>query len=140
MKGKTYKSILYHIVFTTKNLQPFLDKEIKEQVYHFIWNKCKKLGFFLHRIGGIESHVHLLIYIPPKISVSDAIGRLKGSSSYFVNQELSGEKMLYWQEGYGVITVSKENFHRIYNYIKNQEKHHRDKTTWGDYEEMNHGD
>lgn len=104
--SNVYKSILYHIVFGTKERQPFLHKGLRKQVYHFIWNKTKRYGYFLHRIGGTADHVHMLIYIPPKIAVSDAVGKLKGSSSYFVNQELAGEDILYWQRGYGVITVS----------------------------------
>ena len=76
MKGKTYKSVYYHIVTHTKNSRPFLNKDIKDKVYRFIWEKCKPLGFYLHRIGGIENHIHLLIYIPSKISVSKAVGLL----------------------------------------------------------------
>ncbi|MBC8313425.1 MAG: IS200/IS605 family transposase [Candidatus Cloacimonetes bacterium] len=137
MSGKTHKSIFYHIVFATKGRQSFLNDRIQKKIYHFIWNKCKKIRFYLHRIGGIEEHIHMLIYIPPKISVSKAVGLLKGSSSYFINQELEGDDILYWQKGYGVITVCKENFRRIYNYIKNQEEHHRTGNIIKEYEEIN---
>ena len=137
MKGKTYKSVYYHIVTHTKNNQPFLNENIRETIYHFIWNKCKRLGFYLHRIGGTENHIHLLIYIPPKIAVSEAVGNLKGSVSYFINQELKGENILYWQRGYGVLTVCKENFQRIYDYIKNQEEHHNKKDIWDEFEKHN---
>ena len=137
MKGKTYKSVYYHIVTHTKDSQPFLNENIKEQIYHFIWNKCKRLGFYLHRIGGIENHIHLLIYIPPKISISKAVGLLKGSSSYFINNELADDNILYWQRGFGVTTVSKENFQQIYDYVKNQEQHHKDGTIWEEYERIN---
>jgi len=137
MTGKTYKSIYFHIVYCTKGRQPFLNGDIKEKVYHFIWNKCKRLGLYLHKIGGVDDHVHSLIYIPPKLAVADAVGQLKGSSSYFVNQELAGDDMLYWQRGYGAITVSKENVDRVKNYINNQEKHHRENKLWKEYEEIN---
>ena len=78
MTGKTHKSIYYHIIFATKGRQPFLNGEIKEQVYHFIRNKCKRLGLYLHRIGGIQDHIHMLVYIPPKIAVADIIVRSRG--------------------------------------------------------------
>ena len=134
MSGKTYKSILYHIVFHTKNGEPYLQDSINEQVYHFIWNKVKELKCYLHRIGGTQNHVHLLIYIPPKYTVSEIIGKIKGASSYFVNKELLGDDILYWQNGYGVFTVSNKDFNKIYNYIKNQKKHHSDKTVIDEYE------
>ena len=140
MTGKTHKSVYYHITFATKGRQPFLNGKIKEQVYHFMWNKCKRLGLYLHQVGGIQDHIHMLVYIPPKLAVADAIGQIKGSSSYFVNKELAGDSVLYWQKGYGVITVSEDNFQRVYDYIKNQEKHHRDNTPWKELEEMNFED
>ena len=45
-----------------------------------------------------------------------------------------GDDILYWQNGYGVFTVSNKDFNKIYNYIKNQEKHHLDKTVIDEYE------
>ncbi|MBC8526459.1 MAG: IS200/IS605 family transposase [Candidatus Cloacimonetes bacterium] len=137
MSGKTYKSIYYHIVFKTKKRQPFLNENIKEKVYHYIWNKCKKLKFYLHRIGGTIDHIHLLIYIPPKMSVSHAVGLIKGSSSYFINQELAGDDILYWQHGFGVLTLSKNDFNRVYDYVKNQEEHHKTGDVLGEYEKIN---
>ena len=140
MTGKTHKSIYYHITFATKGRQPFLNGEIKEQIYHFIQNKCKRLGLYLHRIGGVQDHIHMLIYIPPKVAVADIIGQIKGASSYFVNKELGGSNVLYWQQGYGVITVSEDNFQRVDNYIENQEEHHRDSTALDQLEEINFKD
>ena len=137
MAGKAYKSIYYHIVFATKERQSFLTEEMREQVYHFIWNKCKRLEFYLHKIGGIEDHVHVLIYIPPKVAVADAIGQLKGSSSYHVNNELAGDEILYWHRGYGAITVSEENVDKVKGYIENQREHHGNDTIWAEYEEIN---
>ena len=137
--SKIHRSIVYHIIFSTKGRQPFLHEELRKQVYHFIWNKCKRYGYFLHRIGGIEDHIHLLIYIPPSVSVSEAVGKLKGSSSYFVNQELAGRDTLYWQRGYGVITASEEKIQTVIDYIKNQKEHHKQGTIWADFEDMNIG-
>jgi putative transposase len=125
MSRRTYKSILYHITFHTKNNQPFLTKEIEEKVFHFIFNKSKRFGLYLHRINGIENHIHMLLFIPPKYIVANIVGKLKGSSSYFINQELAVDDMLYWQRGYGVLTVSMQDFDRVYNYIKNQKEHHQ---------------
>ncbi|MCF7793855.1 MAG: IS200/IS605 family transposase [Candidatus Cloacimonetes bacterium] len=98
-----------------------------------------KLGleFYLHQIGGTEDHIHILIYVPPKIAVSKAVGLLKGSSSYFINQKLKGEDVLYWQRGYGVTTVCKENFDRICNYIKRQKEHHKNNDIWEEFEKHN---
>ncbi len=79
----------------------------------------------------------MLAYIPPKVAVADAIGQIKGSSSYFVNNELAGDDVLYWQRGYGVITMSEDNFQKVDDYVKNQEEHHKDNTAWDQLEEIN---
>jgi len=137
MTGKTHKSIYYHVVFATKERQPLLNEDIKIRVYDYILKKSKELGLYLHRIGGIEDHVHLLMYIPPKYAVSDIVGRLKGSSSHYVNQEMEGDDVLYWQRGYGVHTISASHFQKVYDYVKNQQDHHRDKDFWEEFEEIN---
>ena len=137
MSGRTFKSIYYHIIFHTKLNYPYLKNlSLRNQVYHFIKNKCKTHHLFLHEIGGTENHVHLLIYIPPKISVSEAVKLIKGSSSYFVNKELDNENTLYWQEGYGVLTLSSKGVPFLIRYIKNQEEHHKKKTIYSELEKI----
>ena len=137
MSGRTFKSIYYHLVFHTKLDEPYLENlKLRKQVYHFIANKCKRHHFYLHEIGGTENHVHLLIYFPPKISISDAVKLIKGSSSYFVNQELIGDDKLYWQEGYGILTVSPRHKDIIIKYIRNQEQHHNKKNLSVELEEI----
>ena len=138
MAGRSYKSIYYHLVFHTKLNEPYLKNlELRKQVYHFIENKCKRHHFYLHEIGGIENHVHMLIYFPPKIAISDAVKLIKGSSSYFVNRELLGDDKLYWQEGYGILTVSPRHKNLIIRYIRNQEEHHKKNTGLKELEDIN---
>ncbi len=137
MSGRSFKSIYYHLVFHTKLNEPYLeDLELRKQVYHFIENKCKKHHLYLHEIGGIDNHVHLLLYIPPKMAVSEAVKLIKGSSSYFVNKELISEDVLYWQEGYGIFTISIRHVGFIKKYIKNQEEHHKKGITYLELEEI----
>ncbi len=137
MTGKSFKSIYYHIVFHTQYNEPYLlDTDLRKQIYHFISNKCKAHHLYLHAIGGTENHVHMLLYIPPKMAVSKAVKLIKGSSSYFVNKELMGENNLYWQEGYGIFTVSKNQIPFIKRYIENQVEHHKDNTIINEFEEI----
>jgi len=134
MTGKTYKSILYHVVFRTKYNRQFITEERKNIIYDFILSICKKNGYYLHCIGGIENHVHLLIYISPRTSVAKAIGNIKGATSYFYNSRYGFDEKLKWQRGYGVFTVSPENYQKIYNYINKQFEHHKYKKTIKQYE------
>jgi putative transposase len=52
---------------------------------------------------------------------------MKAASPYFINQNLG--KVLYWQEGYGALSVSKNGLEKVRNYVMNQKNHHTQKTT-----------
>jgi putative transposase len=136
MSGRTYKSVYYHIVFRTKNREPYLRDDLRKTVYQNIWEQCKKLECYLYRIGGNDWHVHLLVNIPPKIAVAKAVQQLKGASSHFVNRELTGGDSLYWQEGYGLLTLSDRDFKTVHEYIKTQDQRHRDDQLIDRYEQL----
>ena len=136
MSGNTYKQICYHIIFSTKDRHPVINSEIRSDVYNYIRRMSKEIGLYLHNIGGTDDHVHLLIYIPPKLAVSDAVGKLKGASSHYVNSKYADKYTLYWQNGFGAFTIGKERFKRLATYIDNQEKHHRDETIEDDLEKV----
>ena len=72
----------------------------------------------------MPDHVHLLIRLPPTIAPSDFIGEVKGAVSYRVNQELHPRFRLQWQEGYGVLTLRKDEVETVSRYIDRQEEHH----------------
>jgi putative transposase len=131
---KSYNSLFYHIVFSTKNRSPLIDKDNQKELYNYIWNKCKELDVYLHKIGGIENHIHMLASIPPRLCVADVVGQIKGVSSFNLNQQMKSRKFA-WQNGYGVLTVSKKDVPLIKDYIINQEHHHSQNTILQDLEE-----
>ena len=69
--------------------------------------------------------MHAAMTIPPRQSIGEMIGRLKGSSSHYINSEVHLARGFAWQGGYGVITVSEERLPTILRYISNQKEHHR---------------
>jgi putative transposase len=82
-------------------------------------------GAFVHEIGGIETHVHLAVTIPPTLLISDFVGQLKGGSSHYVNQALGGrQKELQWQGGYGVVSFGMRDLPWVVEYVRNQREHH----------------
>jgi len=82
---------------------------------------------------GIEDHVHLLLSSPASLAPSDIARHLKGASSHFVNHS-AHSSVLYWQDGYGVISVSPNDISFVRTYIRNQEQHHRAGSLRGDLE------
>ncbi|MCA9050829.1 MAG: transposase [Planctomycetaceae bacterium] len=79
-------------------------------------------------VGGVADHVHLLVHLAAKFSVSDVIREIKGSSSAWVNAEKLCESHFEWQKGYGAFTVSYSASDSVQSYIRRQEEHHRKRT------------
>ena len=80
-------------------------------------------GVLIHEIGGIETHVHLVITVAPTTLLSELIGQLKGSSAHEVNQKL-GSKAVEWQAGYGVVSFGTKDLEWVRAYVRNQRERH----------------
>jgi putative transposase len=119
----SYTNLLYHIVFGTKGRLPLVTKEIKPRLYEYLGRTVRGLGGVAFEINGIQDHVHLLVKIPPTISVSDFLRDLKANSSK-KGKELTNGKF-GWQRRFGAFTVSESQFEAVRNYIRNQEEHHK---------------
>jgi REP element-mobilizing transposase RayT len=72
----------------------------------------------------MPDHVHLLVRLSPTSKISEFIGRVKGATCHRVNEETNPGVRLQWQEGYGVLTLRKDELDKVSRYIDNQEMHH----------------
>jgi len=123
--SKVYSELVYHFVWGTKDRLPLITSDVETRLVSFIEGKCRELGYRLHAIGCVEDHVHLLATLQPTHSASDVAKNLKGSSSHFINKEVRPRDVLYWQRGYGVLTVRKKDIPIVAEYIGRQKEHHR---------------
>jgi putative transposase len=123
--SKVYHRLFYHIVWTTKYRQPVITEEIEKYLFPFLENKVKRFGCIIHKCNGMEDHIHITISIPPSESVSDIIGKLKGSSSYFLNKELQITDDFYWSDGYGVLSFAERDLPAVMKYIEKQKEYHK---------------
>jgi putative transposase len=99
--------------------------EVEARLWPYIGAKCKELDYVLLAVGGIEDHTHVLIELLPTMLVADVAKNLKGASSHYINKESGLPATLYWQDGYGVITVRKAEVPKVARYIQRQKEHHR---------------
>jgi REP element-mobilizing transposase RayT len=135
MKMRHKHTELYlRLVWGTWDRLPLLTPDVQAPLYACIQAECKALGVEVLAIGGITDHVHLLVRIPPTISVAELVKQVKGSSSHLVTHRLPGGGTFKWQGGYGAFTVSTSEVPRIREYILRQEEHHRDRTLEEKYE------
>ena len=72
----------------------------------------------------MPDHVHLLVRLPPTLTISKFLGEVKGATSFRVNRDIKPPSRLRWQEGYGALSIRKDEVERVSRYIDNQERHH----------------
>ena len=116
----------YHIVFCPKYRRKIIYKEYRKDLREILRTLCKYKGVEILEGHMMPDHVHLLVSIPPKMSVSSFMGYLKGKSSLMIFQRFGNMKFAYrnrefWCKGYYVDTVGK-NTAAIKSYIANQLK------------------
>jgi len=111
-------------VWSTKYRLPLIDPEWESDLYGYIWGKATALECIPHAINGMADHIHVVISIPPKLSIATLIGQLKGASSHRINEILISPESFAWQAEYGVLSFSEKALPTIVKYVKNQKKHH----------------
>jgi len=90
---------------------------------------CDDLGLIPHAIGVMPEHVHVVITVPPKIALSEAVRRLKGASANAVNHrsDVRRETDFHWQGGYGALSFGERSLPRVIAYANDQRgRHFRD--------------
>jgi putative transposase len=122
---QNYLALWYHLIWTTKNREPLLDKKWKWELYAHIKTFCTQKEYHLDFINGVEDHLHLLISPKPQFALSDVVRDIKRDSYYWVKEKGYCQDYFGWQDGYGALTVSPSHVQQIRNYIKKQEKHHK---------------
>ena len=116
----------YHIVFTPKYRRKAIYGDLRKDIQEYIKTLCKYKGVEIIEGHMMKDHVHLLLSIPPKMSVSSFMGYLKGKSAlmifeYHANLKYKYGNRHFWCRGYYVDTVGK-NTAAIKAYIQNQLK------------------
>ncbi len=134
--GRNYSQLFLHLVWATKNREPWLTEGITEEVHSVIFKKCQELECPPIAVGGIEDHVHLLCEFRPSLSPSELVKEVKGASSHLINHVLKPGDVFRWQGRYGVFSLTKKGVPRVKDYILNQRQHHAEGSTHPDLERV----
>ncbi len=87
--------------------------------------KCAELDYRLYAANGVLDHLHVLVELTPAMLAPDGAKNLKGSTSHYINHESGLSDVLYWQDGYGVVSMRAAEIVKATHYIQNQKEHHR---------------
>ena len=114
----------YHIVFAPKYRRQIIYGKIKKDIGIMLRKLCEYKGVEILEAEACKDHIHMLVSIPPKYSVSQIMGYLKGKSSLMIFEKYANMKYKYgnrhfWCRGYYVDTVGR-NKKVIEQYIRNQ--------------------
>ncbi len=137
MKPGTYTQIYLQIVFAVKHRECLLKKQQREELFKYISGiitnkKCKSII-----INGYTDHIHIFIGLNPSISISELVRDIKRSSSLFINHNKKWFRGNFaWQDGYGAFSCGSDKVKNLYQYILNQEVHHRKRTFHEEYVDL----
>ena len=124
----SYISSYFHCVFSTKQRQRVITKELQERLWPFLGGIARQNEMKAIEVGGVEDHVHILLSLPSTIPISKAMQLVKGGSSKWVHENFPEHRLFSWQEKYGAFSVSVSQLDNVVEYIRNQPSHHKTMT------------
>jgi putative transposase len=123
---QSLSNVLVHIIFSTKNREPFLnDPELRAEMHRVLGGICNDRGSQSIIVGGVEDHVHILARQSRTLTLSDWVKELKRQSNLWIQSSRQCSRDFKWQSGYGAFSVGNSQKNDVIAYIKNQEEHHR---------------
>lgn len=122
----TYTKLLTHAIFSTKNRDKLIGAQTQPLLHAYLGGIVRDLGGSALKVGGVEDHVHLLVILPPRLALSDAMREIKAGSSRWMKDE--HEPKFAWQTGFAAFSVSQTRVAETMTYIETQAEHHQVKT------------
>ena len=122
MAQHIYNANFVHCIFSTKERKNTIPAELQGPLWAYLLGIANHLKMKSLAIGGTENHVHLLLGVPPTITIAEAVQKLKANSSRWMGEHGID---FPWQEGYGAFSVSPSLLEIVQQYIRNQKEHHR---------------
>jgi len=130
---QSLSSILIHLVFSTKNREPFLTPEIDAELYPYMATILKALKSPALIINGTSDHVHTLLSLSRVVTIADLVEEVKTESSKWIKTKEKELRNFYWQSGYGAFSIGQSQAPTLRRYIARQKEHHRRVTFQDEY-------
>lgn len=121
---QSLSKVYTHIIFSTKHRENLIDEHIEIDLYNYIGGICKNFECNPVQVGGHKNHVLILCLLSRKIAQMDLIQHVKQGSSKWIKTRGKNYSKFYWQDGYGIFSVSPSSVDKVVEYIKNQHTHH----------------
>ena len=122
---QSLSSILIHLIFSTKNHEPFITEEIEKELYPYMATIFKGLKSPSLTIGGTTDHVHVLFSLSRVIKIADLVEEVKTESSKWIKTKGAEFRNFHWQRGYGAFSIGQSQLSSVKRYIARQKVHHQ---------------
>ncbi len=129
----TFSQVYIQIVFAVKGRANLIHKQWKDELFKYIAGIIKGKEQKSIIVNGVSDHIHIFVGLRPSMAISDLVRDIKNNSSNFINENKFVKGKFAWQEGYGAFSYSQSHINNVYNYILNQEEHHKTKTFREEY-------
>jgi putative transposase len=133
--ANTYTQISIQVVFTVRGRENFILNTWRDSLHQYIAGIIRKEATSL-AVGGWKDHVHIFFGLPPTLSISDMVQKVKANSSRWVNEQKLIKGKFQWQEVYGAFSYGRSQRDAVIKYVLNQEQHHKAKTFHEEYLDM----
>ena len=134
--ANTYHQVYLQVVFAVKYREAVISKTRKPTLLGVIGNLINETGCKTIIVNGVEDHIHCLLGLKPVVSISELVKTVKAKSSKYINDHKLTKIRFEWQEGYGVFSYSHSQIGKVYQYIANQEEHHKKQSFREEYLEV----
>ena len=129
----TFSQIYIQYVFAVKGCENLFQKPWRDEVFKYMAGIIKGKNKKPIIVNGVEDHVHVFVGIKPSMAISDLVRDIKNNSSKFINEQNLIKGKFSWQEGYGAFSYAHSQIENVFQYIANQEEHHKKETFQEEY-------
>jgi putative transposase len=134
--AQSLSSILIHLVFSTKNREPFITPAIETELVPYMAKIFRELKSPSLTIDGTSDHLHILFSMGRVIRVADLVEEVKTGSSKWIKTKGREFRNFHWQKGYGAFSIGQSNVMALKKYILGQKQHHRRITFQDEYRNL----
>lgn len=122
----SYTKSFYHIIFRTHHSEMTIEEKYERDLYMYVFVFCKNQDVKLWQINSMPNHIHMLVSLPPNISVASFVKNVKQTAGNYIKAHRRDFPMFDgWADGYCSLTYCERELDAVIRYIKNQKAHHK---------------
>lgn len=134
--SQSLSSVLLHIIFSTKNREPFITPQIEAELHPYMATIFRELKSPALALDGAADHIHALCSLSRTTTIANLIEEVKTSSSKWIKTKGRDFRAFQWQRGYGAFSIGQSQVEVVKRYIRNQKEHHQRVTFQDEYRQV----